>query len=185
MIEIKLNLFLILVLITIGYYGVNEIKNQNIVKELEVKEDEKIQALNNSNMANQSSSYDGIVIGVLEIKSIKIKKAVVKSSYEKLQKNIDLDNVVTLSHLNDSMINIFAHYYNIKDKMFNRISELTKGEEIIVYNNELNNKYHVSNYGIIKKSELKKLKDDLVLVTCTKDFSNTSYYYVSAKLVNN
>lgn len=184
MVLIKINLFLILVLLSISYYWIDETKVKSSVQELNIKENQKIKDLGKSSSLTTSSLYDGHVIGIIEIKAINIKNAIIKSSLEKLQDNIDLDNVTTTTNLDVSSLTLFAHYYNIKNKMFNRLSELKKEEKVLIYNDDISYQYRVKEYGVISRDKLKDIQGDIILVTCTNTFSNKEYYYVSAQKIN-
>ena len=124
-----------------------------------------------------------MIIGQLAIKKIALQKVVVYSSSDKLQRNIDLNNIVTTNKLNEQTVYLYGHYTQIKNLVLNRIYELKK-KDLITITTETNTlEYQITAWGIIKKQEIKKLEGldkSVIILTCTKDFKKDYYYYFKA-----
>lgn len=99
-------------------------------------------------------------VGYIEIKSVDIKKGIIKGINNEILNNNDVgmirnNNIILAGH---AVPNVFGNLNNIKK--FDKI-------KIYLYNQEYI--FTVYNTIIVDKNNIKYLNEDLVLITCTND----------------
>lgn len=130
--------------------------------------------------------FIGTNIAKIIIPAIDLNKSLIVSSDGDLQKNIDLNNLVTRDSVDAKLLIIYGHYTQIKSYVLNRIYELKQNDEIELVKNKKTSKYRIIEMGKFKdfneinKPETTKM---IVIITCTKTFSKSEKYYVKARLI--
>lgn len=167
-------LIVIIVLLSL-YYLINDYKTD----QESIKIDEK-----NETKIKNSNDYIKEYLGELEIPIINFKKNIIKSNEADLQKKIDKNNIVTLDDdIVDSIV-VYGHYTQVRNYVLNRIYEVKIKDRVIIRTPNDNIFYKVVEYGKIKDINDLDVSDDkrsIIIVTCTKEFSEVEKYYVKAR----
>lgn len=170
-----------MLLILLCGYAIYFINNAN---DMQLKEDvqreKKLKEEFYFGTKSTTKEYIGNVIGNLVIDSIKLDKMIIKSSIDKLQDNLDLNNIVTTDDFKNKTLFLYGHYTEVYGLNLNRLSEVRLNDTFSIKTIEDNLSYNVVDKGLILKDNIKKLEDDnvVVILTCTKNFDDYKYYYI-------
>ena len=131
----------------------------------------------------ENTEYDGRLLGNLIVDSINLDKMIIRSSVNKLQYNLDLNNIVTIDTLESKTLFLYGHYTEVYGLVLNRLSEVKLRANFIIKSFNNKQKYIVVDKGHVLKQDIEKLKEDntVIILTCTNDFSENEYYYVKGK----
>ena len=112
---------------------------------------------------------------IIEIPQVNITKKVyyIDSNLNDINKNV---KILPQSNLKDKFIILAAHSGTSSVAYFNKLENLSLNEQIYIYYKNKKNRFIVKKINYIEKTGYlkieKKLKDTLVLITCSTKFHN-------------
>lgn len=146
----------------------------------ENKQEEDIKEVFYSGTIKKKLNIQGRIFGNLLIDSINLDKMIIRSSIEKMQYNLDLNNIVTNNSFSDRVLFLYGHYTEISGFVLNKLNKVKVNDNIVIKTSKNNLYYKVSEKGQILKKDINKLKENnsVIILTCTSDFNDDKYYYI-------
>lgn len=170
----------ILIILCLCYIFSSYHKENKIIK-TERKNNSTQQKIMQNDLKQTNTTIEQLIIP-----SIDFDKMLLKTPVERMQKEIDLNNIVTNNDFKDQRIIIYGHYTKTKNLVFNRIYDLAINDRLQLRNVNGTREYAVSEMG--KLTDKVKLDDlstqkQLIIVTCGKNLENDEKYYIKARLI--
>lgn len=136
---------------------------------------------------NEAVKLENGVIGIISIDAIDLKLPILEGATKKNMKHAaaHMSETTALGQVGNAAI--AAHRAHTEGRLFNRLDEVSMGDEILVQNEKEKYKYKVYNIVIVEPTDLSVLdKNDedaiITLITCDPMINPTHRLIVQAKL---
>jgi len=154
--------------------------------------EEKVQVISfvNEVKKGKNSNYNPY-LAVLEIPKINLKKGLydISSPYNDVEKNIEVNKNSDMPSKENGNFILAAHSGFSFQSYFNKLENLTKNDEVILYYDDMKYIYNVDNFYDIPKTgraiiKRDKTKNTITLITCKKNTEKQIVYigYLKEKI---